>query len=240
MLAGCWGARMPVETRSSMDALAPAARRVHTAITAEIEKRVLIWMACRMPGAIGPDHLTGLAIVSMFGAGVLYAVSARAPKALWMVNVFLLLNWLGDSLDGTLARVRQQQRPRYGFYVDHICDMIGALALMGGLAWSGLAAWQIAAGMLVSFYALSIESYLAAYSLGRFHVSHGPFGPTEVRILLLVANAAAAARPIVEVAHKRFLLFDIGGAAAIGAMAILFLAAAIRHTAVLYREERLP
>ncbi len=151
-------------------------------------------------------------------------------SALWAVNAFLFLNWLGDSLDGTLARVRNQQRPRYGFYVDHIADTFGALALMAGLGCSGYIHWPIAAGMLVGFYVLSIESYLATYTIGSFRLSHGLLGPTEIRILLAVGNA-------VVFTHRSFLLFDVGGAVALAGMAIMAIMAAVRNTVTLYREE---
>ena len=153
------------------------ALRVHKSLTAEVEKRVLVWMAERTPKAISSDHLTALGFVAQLLAGAAYALAAWDPRALWLVNFFLVLNWLGDSLDGTLARVRNQQRPRYGFYVDHMADTFGALALMAGLACSGYVHWQVAAGMLVCFYVLSIESYLATYTMGHFHLSHGIFGP---------------------------------------------------------------
>ena len=126
------------------------------------------------------------------------------------MNFFLVLNWLGDSLDGTLARVRDQQRPRYGFYVDHMADTFGALALMAGLACSGYVHWQMSAGMLVCFYVLSIESYLATYTMGHFHLSHGIFGPTEIRILLAVGNVVLLVHPYADIAGRRFLLFDVG------------------------------
>ncbi len=216
-----------------------SAPRVHTALTAGVEKKLLIWMAERTPAAITPDYLTALGFFSQICAGLAYALAAREPHALWLVNAFLLLNWLGDSLDGTLARVRNQQRPRYGFYVDHIVDTAGGLALMTGLACSGYAHWPIAAGMLLGFYALSIESYLATYTLGRFHLSHGYFGPTELRILLAVGNAVAIGHPFVKAGSAQWLLFDFGGAVAIAGMAILFVTSAVRHTVALYREERL-
>src|ERR1700728_4808710 len=121
------------------------APRIHHALTADVEKRLLVWIAQRTPARIGPDHLTALALASLLLAGAAYALASRDARALWLVNLFLLLNWLGDSLDGTLARVRNQQRPRYGFYVDHICDTFGALALMAGLACAGLFHLQIRA-----------------------------------------------------------------------------------------------
>jgi archaetidylinositol phosphate synthase len=222
------------------DAAFVSAPRIHTALTAGIEKRLLTWMAQRTPARITPDHLTALGFAAQLGAGFAYWLASADARALWLVNVFLVLNWLGDSLDGTLARVRSRQRPRYGFYVDHIADTVGGFALMAGLANSGYAHWQVAAGMLVCFYALSIESYLATYTLGRFHLSHGWFGPTEIRILLAAGNAAAFLHPFSEIGGRQFLLMDVGGAIAIGGMTVMMLAAAARHTAALYREETLP
>jgi phosphatidylglycerophosphate synthase len=216
------------------------ALRVHKSLTAEVEKRVLVWMAERTPRAISSDHLTALGFVAQLLAGAAYALAAFDPRALWLVNFFLVLNWLGDSLDGTLARVRDQQRPRYGFYVDHMADTFGALALMAGLACSSYVHWQISAGMLMCFYVLSIESYLATYTMGRFHLSQGIFGPTEIRILLAMGNVVLLVHPHASIASRRFLLFDVGGAVAIAGMAFMAVAAAIQHTVVLYREEELP
>jgi len=181
-----------------------------------------------------------LALACQILAGAAYALSAHEARILWLVNLFLFFNWLGDSLDGTLARVRNRQRPRYGFYVDHISDTFGALALMAGLGLSGLLNWKIAAGMLVCYYALSIESYLATYATGRFQLSHGVFGPTEIRILLAAGNAFAITHPWVSLAGQQFRLFDFGGLAAIGGMAAMVLSAAIRRTLLLYQEETLP
>jgi archaetidylinositol phosphate synthase len=213
--------------------------RVHKALTADLEKRALVWMAWRTPAAINSDHLTALGFVAQILAGASYALAARDPLALWLVNIFLVLNWLGDSLDGTLARVRDQQRPRYGFYVDHMADTFGALALMTGLACSGYVHWQIAAAMLACFYVLSIESYLTTYTMGHFHLSQSIFGPTELRILLIVGNTALLVHPYADIAGHQFLLFDIGGAVAIAGMAFMAVVATVRHTAVLYREEKL-
>ncbi len=215
------------------------ALRVNRSLTADGEKRLLLWMARRLPAAIGPDHLTALGFMAQLLAGAAYAFAARDARALWLVNLCLILNWLGDSLDGTLARVRDQQRPRYGFYVDHMADTLGALAMIGGLACSGYVHWQIAAGMLLGFYVLSIESYLATYTMGHFHLSHGIFGPTEIRILLAVGNVVLLVHPYADIVGHRFLLFDVGGVVAIVGMAFMALKAAFRHTVVLYREEKL-
>jgi phosphatidylglycerophosphate synthase len=213
--------------------------RVHNALTAKLEKRLLTWMALRMPRAISPDYLTALGFSAQILAGGAYALSSQDGRFLWLVNFFLAVNWFGDSLDGTLARVRNRQRPRYGFYVDHIADTFGAFALMVGLGCSGYAHWEIAAGMLVCFYALSIESYLATYTTGRFHLSHGLFGPTEIRILLGVGNILVLSHPLLMIAGHRFLSFDFGGAIAIVGMAAMVLSAAFQQTVLLYKKEAL-
>ena len=213
------------------------APRIHTALTASVERRLLTWMAGRTPPAIHPDHLTALGFVSQLLAGAAYTWAPHDARTLWLVNFFLFLNWLGDSLDGTLARVRNRQRPRYGFYVDHIADTFGALALMAGLGCSGYVHWPVAVGMLVGFYVLSIESYLATYTIGRFHLSHGLFGPTEIRILLAVGNAVVSRNPFAEIGGHTLLLFDLGGVVALAGMALMAAVAALRHTSALYRLE---
>ena len=215
------------------------AHRVHRSLTARLEKRALVGMAERTPNFINSDHLTLLGFIAQLLAGVAYAYASRDWRALWLVNLFLVLNWLGDSLDGTLARVRDQQRPRYGFYVDHICDTFGALALMAGLAVSGYVRWPIAAGLLVGFYVLSIESFLATYTMGHFHLSHGMFGPTELRLLLMAGTFVLMVHPYATIAGHRFLLFDVGGAIAIAGMLVMAIVTSCRHVTVLYREEKI-
>ncbi len=216
---------------------APAAR-LQESLIAGPEKRALVWMAGRTPVAINPDHLTALGLLAQCMAGVCYALAGRHPQALLMGVACLGLNWLGDSLDGTLARVRDCQRPRYGFYVDHVSDTVGAVFLMGGLALSDFVHPGIAIGMLVAFLALSIESYLATYTLGKFHMSHWKFGPTELRILLAAGNLALFHNPAVTVFGTGWRLFDFGGAIAIVGMSLMFAAAAARHVRLLYREDR--
>jgi len=217
-----------------------AAQRVNHSLTAGVEKRALEWMARRAPRWVSSDQLTILGLSAQIAAGMFYALSRYDRYALLAVNVCLVLNWVGDSLDGTLARVRRKPRPRYGFYVDHMVDMFGAVALMGGLAVSGFLHWQTAIAMLIAFLLLSGESYLATYTLSRFEMSQGFFGPTEIRILLIVGNFALLRSPYSTVLGHRVLLFDLGGAiAAVGMFAMAVMVTA-RHTAQLYREEPLP
>jgi archaetidylinositol phosphate synthase len=215
------------------------ARRVNLALTARVEKRALTWMAERAPRWVSSDQLTLLGLGAQIGAGVCYALVRYDRRALLLVIVCLALNWLGDSLDGTLARVRRQERPRYGFYVDHMVDILGAVALMCGLGASGLLHWPTAMAMLITFLVLAGESYLATYALSCFQLSQGIFGPTEIRILLAFGNLAALRSPYSTVFGHRVLLFDLGGAIAATAMTVMAIVIALRHTAQLYRQEPL-
>lgn len=213
--------------------------RVNNGLLGTIEKRALIWIAHRLPQWINSDHLTALGLLGMIAAGACYSLSNRNSWMLLAVNVCLAINWFGDSLDGTLARVRNRQRPRYGFYVDHVVDIFGALALLGGMALSGRMSPLVAAGVLTAFLFLSIESYLATYTIGEFHLSFGGIGPTELRLLLAIGNFFLMHYRWGHVFSHRMLVLDMGGLRAIAGMGSLMLWAVIVHTARLYGQERL-
>jgi len=217
----------------------PDMLRLQESWTAAPEKRVLLWLAAHTPPRIGPDHLTVLGLAAQIGAGVCYALAARNRYALLGAIACLALNWLGDSLDGTLARVRHSQRPRYGFYVDHIVDSFGALALIGGLALSGYMDPRIAIGLLVAFLMLSIQSYLATHALGEFRISFWRFGPTELRILLAIGNVALLWKPVVNLLGGKYRLFDVGGSIALVGMSLMLVVFTAQNTIRLYREERI-
>ena len=217
----------------------PDTRRVQESWVASAEKRALLWLAARTPERIGPDHLTILGLIAQLGAGTCYALASWNRFWLLGVIVCLALNWLGDSLDGTLARFRQRLRPRYGFYVDHMVDSFGALALMGGLALSGYMHPWIAIGLLVAFLMLSIQSYLATHALGEFRLSFWRFGPTELRILLAIGNLALFWRPLVHLFGGQYRLFDVGGAIGLGGMSLMVIFFTLQNTMRLYREERI-
>ena len=216
------------------------ASRVNQALTASLEKRALQWMAERAPKWLSSDQLTVLGLSAQIGAGIFYAWSRYNNLALLLVILCIVLNWLGDSMDGTLARIRRQQRPRYGFYVDHMVDVFGSIALMCGLGYSGFLHWQTAIAMLIAFLLLSSESYLATYTLSRFQLSQGIFGPTEIRILLIVGNLALLHSPYATLFGHKILLFDLGGTIAAVSMFAMAIGTTVRHTRQLYRQEPLP
>ena len=213
------------------------ATRIMNGITARSEKRALIWMAERLPRSIHSDHLTGLAAVAMIGASLAYAAARVWPPALLLVNVCLAINWFGDSLDGTVARVRNQQRPRYGFYVDHVLDCAGITIMLAGMAASGLMSLTIALAFLVAYLLVSAEVYLATYCMAKFKMSFMGFGPTELRILLAAGNVAALMNPDVMLFGQLWKLFDVGGLVAICALIITFVLSALKNGRALFEAE---
>jgi archaetidylinositol phosphate synthase len=207
---------------------------------AAIEKRVLVWIARRLPLAIGSDHLTLLGLVSMLGVGLAFAASSRDPRVLYLVPVLLALNWFGDSLDGTVARVRNRQRPRYGYYVDHVVDIAGAVALFSGLAASGGMQPLVAMALLVAYVAAMAEVFLATHVTRVFRLASFGFGPTELRIVLAVGALALVGRPSVQVPGiGPMALFDVGGVIATIAIAGAVMVSAVRTAIALAREERI-
>jgi archaetidylinositol phosphate synthase len=215
------------------------AARAQLSLLAPLEKKVLVWLAHRMPAFVNSDHLTALGLLSLFGAGLSYWYARYNKAGLVMVCAFLILNWFGDSLDGTLARVRNRQRPRYGFYVDHVVDMFGTLFLLGGLALSGYMSPAVAIGCLLAYFMLTIEVYLATHTIGTFHLSFWKFSPTELRILLAIGSLVLLWRPQAALFGYRAPLFDVGGAIGIAGMVLMLLVSVARHTVHLYRAEPL-
>ena len=216
------------------------AQRIHTSVLAAAEKRLLVRIASRMPAFVNSDHLTSLAGVAMAVAGVCYWIGPGSTTAMLCAIGMLAVNWFGDSLDGTLARVRRHERPRYGFDVDHVLEVAGILFLLAGFALGGFMSPLVAAGFLVAYYLLMVEIALATHAVGEFRMSFWKFGPTELRILLAVGTLQLLRSPWVTIAGERFLLFDIGGVVAIVALTVTFVASAVRNGRLLYRREPLP
>jgi archaetidylinositol phosphate synthase len=213
--------------------------RIHQSLMSGFEKRCLLLLAARLPAWVHSDHLTILGFLGMFLGGMSYWASKQNPYFLIVTIFWLAVNWFGDSLDGTLARLRNRQRPRYGFYVDHIMDAFGTFCLLAGLALSGYMTPWIAAGLLIAYYLVSIEVALATVSLGKFRLSFGLFGPTELRILLAIGNIVLLFRPVVHITGNPYKLFDVGGFVAIAGLIVVAVYSAIKNTVTLYREERI-
>lgn len=216
------------------------AKRIQQSFLARVEKRTLVWLAARTPASINSDHLTLLGLLAMAGAAAGYWWARTNRAGLVVATLGLALNWLGDSLDGTLARFRSCPRPRYGFYVDHIVDTFGALFLFGGLALSGYMSSWTALGLLIAYFILSIEIYLATYTLGDFKISYFKMGPTELRLLLAIGNLTLLWKSTVHLAGRAYRLCDVGATIGISGMFLIFLISVVQHTARLYRREPMP
>jgi phosphatidylglycerophosphate synthase len=214
-------------------------KRELKSILTSAEAAALKWFAARMPSWVNSDHLTLLGLAGMFLAGVFYYLSQWNPLLLHMVNLWIVVNWFGDSLDGTLARYRNRLRPRYGYYVDHILDNYGVLFLTGGMALSGYMSPWVAVAVLVSYLLLNINIYLATSSVGVFKISFGIFGPTELRALLIIGNLILIGRPTVEIFGRQMLFFDVGGIVAASSMFVILIVSTILNTRKLYCLERL-
>lgn len=234
------GGSKGASTTAASSTAAPGANRVQESLLAPLEKRALIYMAQRMPAAIHSDHLTLLGIGSMFVAGLCYWYASINPLGVLGVCLCLVLNWFGDSLDGTLARVRNKQRPRYGYYVDHVIDVLGISFLLGGLALSGYMQPLFAMILLAAYLLVSSEVFLAAHTIGKFQISFYKFSPTELRIVLIIGNLYLFFKdPHVVWFGQRLSMFDAGGLIAAAGMFAIFTISAIKHTVQLYRLEPL-
>jgi len=156
------------------------------------EKKLLQAIARRIPRHWRPNDFTLLGVLSATAAGVAYALAYHHPAWLWGASAFLALQWLGDSLDGTLARVRKTERPRYGYYLDHVTDAYSTAVIGIGIGLSHYVHVGLALGLVVLYLALSINVYLETQVLGTFNLGYGRLGPTEVRLLLIAANTGLA------------------------------------------------
>jgi len=240
-----WRLHMPetlLEIEESQPQVFQQATRIQQSFVTKIEKQVLLWLAKRTPERVNSDHLTFLGAVGMFLAGASYGLSRYSHYGLLLSCVFLAINWLGDSLDGTLARFRSHQRPRYGFYVDHVIDCFGVTALLGGLGASGYVHPLVAVWLLVAYLLLSSEIFLATYALGRFEMSYFHLGPTELRILLCVGNLYLffqTSIPSLHFSRFAFSVVDLCGLIGGLGMAGVAIASFVRHARVLYDAERL-
>lgn len=213
--------------------------RNHGSLLAGAERRLLVAIAQRLPESINSDHLSGLALASMLAAGPAFAAISSTPWAAVLFVTLLIVNWFGDSLDGTVARVRNCQRPRYGYYVDHVIDLVGTAALVAGMAASGVMTPAIAFALLAVYVMVAAESFLGTHARGVFKMSFAGFGPTELRIVLAIGAIKVAMNPRVHIAGFDLWLLDVGALVAIVGLVVAFVVSAITNGVALYRAEPL-
>ena len=218
---------------------AAEAERQSTFITTRFERWALPRIAAALPRWMLPDHLTAIGI---FGATLItasYILSTRDPHWLWMANLGLLIHWFGDSLDGTLARTRKIERPRYGFYLDHLTDAYSTTAIGLGLGFSPFMLLSVGLAIVIGYLVLSINVYLETHVFGKFRYGYGVMGPTEARLVLMGLNLLA-----LVIGPLRFNIlgigltaFDVLGILAALGMAGLLMRRVIRNLGDLARDE---
>jgi phosphatidylglycerophosphate synthase len=203
------------------------------------EKRVLTAIASRLPRWILPDDLTALGVAAAVSICIAYQATNASRAWLWVASALLVVHWLGDSLDGTLARVRKAERPRYGYYLDHLVDAISTACIGIGLGLSPFMLLSTGALIVVAYLMLSINVYLESYALGRFSIGYGRIGPTEVRILLIALNTALALGAPLDfaLAGVHMTVFDVAGLAIAALMVVLMVGRAAANLCRLSREE---
>src|SRR4051794_24280507 len=215
------------------------APRQKTFLLARPETRVLEWMGRRPPRRGVPDHPTALGVLAAIGIAAAYALSGRDPVWLWAASGLLVVHWFGDSLDGTLARVRRSERPRYGYYLDHLVDAI-ATALIGiGLGVSPYMLLATGLVLVIAYLVLSINTYLETNTLGVFSLGYGRLGPTEARVGLVAINTVLALGVAPEISLFGFgiMVLDVVVLGAAAAMGIALAVRASRNLRELARRE---
>jgi archaetidylinositol phosphate synthase len=215
------------------------AAREPSFLLAKPEKRLLTWIAARLPRRILPDDMTALGVLAALGVAAAYQLSNESLDWLWVASGLLMLQWLGDSLDGTLARVRKIERPTYGYYLDHFVDAIATAAIGIGLGLSPLMLLSIGTLIVVAYLILSINVYLESYAFGRFSIGYGLVGPTEIRLILIALNTVVALGAGLDfvIADLELTVFDVIGLAIAATMIALLLGRAARNLRELARKE---
>jgi phosphatidylglycerophosphate synthase len=215
------------------------AEREPNFLLAPLERRFLPWLAGKLPRWILPDDMTAVGVLAALGVCAAYQLSNEDSAWLWVASGLLVVQWLGDSLDGTLARVRGIQRPKYGFYLDHIVDAIATAAIGIGLGLSPFMLLSIGTLIVVAYLTLSINVYLESMAFGRFRLGYGYLGPTEIRVVLIALNTALALNLGLDftILELHMTVFDLIGLAIAGVMIVLLVGRAFGNLRELAKQE---
>ncbi|MBK4730467.1 CDP-alcohol phosphatidyltransferase family protein [Oxynema sp. CENA135] len=210
-------------------------QRVNDILLAPLERPLLQWFAARMPLWVTPDRLTGIGLLGALLVGASYGATQWNSNFLWLANVGFFLNWFGDGLDGTLARYRRIERPKYGFFVDHTVDAIAQLAIVLGLGCSPYFTFSIACLGLIGYLLMSILVYVRTCVDGVFQISYGKIGPTEVRLLLVVLNIIIYFVGLVTIAlpFATISVYDFLALTVAIALILTFIISSLRYARIL-------
>jgi len=185
--------------------------RVNRILLGPLERPALKWLAEHMPRWMTPDILTGIGFLGAVLIAISYYLTNYNPAFLWLASFGFVVNWFGDSLDGTLARFRHIERPRYGFFLDHTLDSASETIIFIGLGLSPYVNLDLAFLALIGYLLLSIFVFISTYVSGEFKISYGRFGPTEIRAVAILANTLIffMGNPVVEILNWNIQLYDL-------------------------------
>lgn len=217
-------------------------KRVQDTFTGPPERRLLHWLCARMPSWIAPDTLT---LIGVFGAALAflgYVWSSTDPAGFWLAVFGIVLNWFGDSLDGSLARYRRRERPHFGFFIDHVSDTLAIALITLGMGFSPYVRMESAFAALGAYYVLVILTMTTCVVTGTFRISYQRFGPTEMRLILIAGTLAALLHaPVVFAIHNvRLSVFDAGLGALVFGMLGASMEQALRVGRALARADPAP
>ncbi|TYB30941.1 MAG: CDP-alcohol phosphatidyltransferase [Candidatus Mcinerneyibacterium aminivorans] len=197
--------------------------RIYGSLLQPMEKKLLIWIVKRLPKSILPDHMTNLGFAGAVIIFIGYILTNISPIYFWLATFGFIVNWFGDSLDGNIARYRNIQRPKYGFYIDHNVDAITVFFIGIGAGFSPFIQMYVAFYVVISYFLISIHTYINMYIQDFFKLSYGKFGPTETRLIMMIFNTIfffLKAPPMVNIFGYSFTYFDLMG---IGLGTIIFI-----------------
>jgi len=214
--------------------------RVNDILLGPLERPALQWLAAHMPAWVTPDVLTAIGVVGALVVFFSYIFAHSSALFLWGVNLGLLINWFGDSLDGTLARYRHIERPRYGFYIDHIVDAFNIVLIILGLAFSPYVRFEYAALALIGYLLLSVLVYVRTYIQGVFQISYGKLGPTEARAIVFLANVYVFffGNPTLQTSVGSVSIYDIVALTVAAILFVIYVITGMKEARVLANEDR--
>ena len=204
-------------------------KRINDILLGPLERPALQWLAARMPRWVNPDILTGIGLLGSVLIFFSYWLTSIAAHFLWLASLGLVINWFGDSLDGTLARYRKIERPKYGFFIDHTVDVVSTLLVVFGLGLSPYVRFEIACLALIGYLVMSVFVYIRTYVEGVFKISYGRFGPTEVRLIVIIANTIIyfLGNPTVALPFGVLSIYDLIAAIVAIILTVIFLVSTI-------------
>jgi phosphatidylglycerophosphate synthase len=217
-------------------------KRINDILLGPLERPALQWLAAHMPTWMTPDLLT---IIGILGAVIIltgYVLSNENAAFLWLATFGFVINWFGDSLDGTLARYRKIERPKYGFFVDHTVDAFSQLLIFAGIGLSPYVSFELAMLALVGYLLMSILVYVDTYVTGVFKISYGKLGPTEMRAIAIILNIAFlyVGVPTIDLSFVQISIYDIVTLLIASILILIYIFSTIRRAGELARLERPP